>query len=171
MSARRTKTGEVRLEDGKQGNRQREMAVHDARGGKWRRSPLINALKIATGSASAYANARDRVASGESRFIILTRRRAVALRRDDGDLIGGGKRFDHAGIGIERLVGDHDVGDDQRQKRVSTRQVMRLSRGEQEPDRVAERVDQRVDLRAQPAFAAPDRFVCAVFFGAPALCW
>ena len=104
-------------------------------------------------------------------FIILTRRRAVALRRDDGDLIGGGKRFDHAGIGIERLVGDHDVGDDQRQKRVSTRQVMRLSRGEQEPDRVAERVDQRVDLRAQPAFAAPDRFVCAVFFGAPALCW
>ena len=68
MSARRTKTGEVRLEDRKQSNRQREMAVRDARGGKRRRPLLINALRIAAGSANAYANAQDRVASGESRI-------------------------------------------------------------------------------------------------------
>lgn len=31
-------------------------------------SPLINALRIATGSANAYPDARDRAASGESRI-------------------------------------------------------------------------------------------------------
>ena len=47
---------------------------------------------------------------------------------------------------------------------------MRLSGGEQEGDRVAERVDQGVDLGAQPALAATDRLVFANFLGAPALC-
>src|SRR5690349_6568380 len=49
---------------------------------------------------------------------------------------------------------------------------MRLPRAEREPGRVAERVDQGVDLRAQAALAAPDRLVApAAFLTAPALCW
>ncbi len=47
---------------------------------------------------------------------------------------------------------------------------MRLARGEQEIDRVAEGIDQGVDLSAQSSFAAADRLVRGVFFGVPALC-
>jgi hypothetical protein len=37
--------------------------------------------------------------------------------------------------------------------------------------RVAEGIDGSVDLGAQSAFAAPDGWVDALFFSAPALCW
>jgi hypothetical protein len=57
-----------------------------------------------------------------------------------------------------------------RQEGIGTFQVMRLPGGEQEFDWVAECVDQGVDLGAQPAFAATDRLVFALFLGAPALC-
>ena len=47
---------------------------------------------------------------------------------------------------------------------------MRLPWGEQEIDRVAESIDQGVDLGAQSSFTAADRLVRVVFFRAPALC-
>jgi hypothetical protein len=47
---------------------------------------------------------------------------------------------------------------------------MRLSGGEQEIDRVAEGIDEGVDLGAQSSFAAADRLGRLVFFEAPALC-
>src|SRR4051794_28064393 len=58
-----------------------------------------------------------------------------------------------------------------RQQRVGAFEVVRLPRREGEAGRVAERVDQGVDLRAQAAFAAPGRLPApAAFLGAPALC-
>src|SRR3954453_21443883 len=48
---------------------------------------------------------------------------------------------------------------------------MRLSRRQEEAERIAQGIDQRVDFRAQSASAAPDPLVFAVFFWAPALCW
>ncbi len=49
-------------------------------------------------------------------------------------------------------------------------QVMRLAAGQEEADRVAERIDQGMDFGAQSAARAPDRLVVAGFFWAPALC-
>jgi hypothetical protein len=47
---------------------------------------------------------------------------------------------------------------------------MGLSRRQDEVQRIAQRIDKRMNLGAQPAFAAPDRLAFAVFFCAPALC-
>ena len=47
---------------------------------------------------------------------------------------------------------------------------MGLARCQQEAQRIAQRIDKRMYLGAQPAFAAPDGLVFAVFFCAPALC-
>jgi hypothetical protein len=47
---------------------------------------------------------------------------------------------------------------------------MGLSRGEQEVQRVAERVDQSVDFGAQSALATANGLI-VIFFWAPALCW
>jgi len=47
---------------------------------------------------------------------------------------------------------------------------MCLAAGEEEAKRVAQRVDQSVDLGAQSTARASDRLVLAGFFFAPALC-
>jgi hypothetical protein len=47
---------------------------------------------------------------------------------------------------------------------------MGLARRQDEVQRIAQRIDKRMNLGAQPAFAAPDRLAFAVFFCAPALC-
>ena len=49
-------------------------------------------------------------------------------------------------------------------------QIVSLATGQVEADRIAERIDQSVDLGAQPAARAADRLVLAVFLWAPALC-
>ena len=49
-------------------------------------------------------------------------------------------------------------------------QIVGLARRQEEVHRIAQRIDKRMNLGAQPAFAAPDRLVFAVFFCAPALC-
>src|SRR5436305_704268 len=75
-------------------------------------------------------------------------------------------------LGVERLVGDQRVRGELGQQDIGSFEVLRLPRREREPGRVAERVHERVDLRAQAAPAAPDRLVApAAFLGAPALCW
>ena len=57
-----------------------------------------------------------------------------------------------------------------RQQRIRALQVMGLTGGQKEGERIAEGVDQGMNFGAQSAFAAPDRLVFAVFFWAPALC-
>ena len=73
-------------------------------------------------------------------------------------------------LGIERLVGDQRVGLHRGQQLIGTDEIVRLAAGQGEADRIAERIDQRVDLGAQSAARAADRLVLAGFFWAPALC-
>ena len=73
-------------------------------------------------------------------------------------------------VGIETFVGDHDVGLDLRQQDVGAVEIAGLSGREREAGRIAQRIDRCIDLGAQSAFAAADRFVFAGFFLAPALC-
>jgi hypothetical protein len=50
-----------------------------------------------------------------------------------------------------------------RQQRISPGQVVRLSGGQQEAQRIAECIGQRVDLRAQAAAAAANRLILNFF--------
>ena len=85
-------------------------------------------------------------------------------------LAGRQQGRDDARVGVEGSVRQERVGLQLGQKGVRALQVVGLAGGEQKANRVAQRVDQGVDFGAQPAPAAPDRLVAAVFFGAPALC-
>ena len=53
---------------------------------------------------------------------------------------------------------------------VRSHEVVRFTAGQEEAERIAERIDQCMDLGAQSAARAPDRLVLAGFFLAPALC-
>jgi hypothetical protein len=68
------------------------------------------------------------------------------------------------------FVGDQRIGFDRGQQLVGPDQVVYLAAGQEEVDRVAQRIDQSVDLGAQSAARAPGRLVLAVFSWAPALC-
>ena len=94
---------------------------------------------------------------------------AVALGRDHGGLAGPLEGLEHALLGVEGLVGDQRVGSEVGQQGVGTLQIMRLPGRECQASRVAQRVHGGVDLRAQAATAASDRFI-SVFLTAPALC-
>ena len=95
---------------------------------------------------------------------------AVASGRDDERLSAGKQRLNDTFVGIEGFVGHQDVCCHIRQQRVGARQIVGLTWRQQKPQRIAKGIDKCVNLRAQPAFAAPDRFVLAGFFWAPALC-
>ena len=95
---------------------------------------------------------------------------AVALGRDHDRLSPCKQRLDHAFVGIEGLVCQQGLGRHVWQQRVGAFQIMGLARRQEKVQRIAQRIDKRMNLGAQPAFAAPDRLVFAVFFCAPALC-
>ena len=95
---------------------------------------------------------------------------AIGFRWDDDGFSRFFERLDDTLVGIEAFVGDHGVGLDLRQQYVGAIEIAGLSGGESEAGRIAQSVDRGVDLGAQSAFAAADRFVFAVFFWAPAEC-
>ena len=67
-------------------------------------------------------------------------------------------------IGVERLVGDQRISRHGGQQVVRTQEVVCLAAGQEQADRVAQRVGQGMDLGARPAARAPDRLVLAGFF-------
>ena len=95
---------------------------------------------------------------------------AIGLGWDDGDFAGFFERVNDALIGIEAFIGDHDVGFDLWQQDIGAVEIAGLSRREREAGRITQSVNHRIDLGAQSAFAAADRFILAGFFWAPALC-
>ena len=98
------------------------------------------------------------------RLIELTGRCSVLPRRDDGGFPGTRERFENTLIGVIGRVADQHLGGHLRQQRVGADQIIGLSWGQQEAQRVAERVDQSVDFGAQSALAAADRLI-VIFFG------
>src|SRR5215204_2322579 len=104
-------------------------------------------------------------------FVKGARYLAGFARWDDRHLAGFSQRFAHPRVGIERLVGDDDIGLDLRKERVRPLQIMSLARREQKAGRIAERIDGGVDFGAQPAARASDGLILTPFLRAPALCW
>ena len=92
---------------------------------------------------------------------------AVCFRRDDRGFACDTERLDDATVGVVGFVCQQNVGLHEGQKCVGAVQVMGLAGGEREGERIAESVDQGMNLGAQSAFTASDRLV---FFLAPALC-
>jgi hypothetical protein len=95
--------------------------------------------------------------------IELARRQAVWPRRDYGGFASRRQPVEDSAIGIESAICDQQVGGHMRQQRIGPGQVVRLSRRQQQAQRIAERVDQRMDLGAQTAAAAAKRLVLSFF--------
>ena len=112
----------------------------------------------------------DEVARFVKLFVVVPLVFAIGFGRNDGAFAGFFERLDDPFVGIEAFVGDHDVGRDLRQQDVGTVEIAGLSGREREAGRIAQRIDRGIDLGAQSAFAAADRFVLAGFFWAPAEC-
>ena len=85
--------------------------------------------------------------------------------QDDRSIVEGGDE----GVGVERLVSDQGAGIDGFDERLSASQIVILARAEHHLDRIAEGVDERVNLGGQSAAGSADG-LRAVFFWAPALC-
>src|SRR6516164_867331 len=88
---------------------------------------------------------------------------SVGFGGDDGgdrSIIEGGDE----GVGVERLVGDQSAGIDGFDERLGASQIVILARAEHHLDRVAEGIDERVNLVVNPPRDRP--MACAPsFFG------
>ena len=89
---------------------------------------------------------------------------AIAFGRDHRGFPCRVQRLDDALVGIEGFIGQQSIGGHSRQELVGPLQIMGLTRRQKKRERVAQRIDQRMDFGAQPAFATPDRFVAVRFF-------
>ena len=94
--------------------------------------------------------------------IEVARRQTVWSRRDYSGFAGRRQRVEHSAIGIEGAICNQQIGGYMRQQRIPG-QVVRLSRGQQQAKRIAERVDQRMDLGAQTAATAAKGLVLSFF--------
>lgn len=94
----------------------------------------------------------------------------VAPWRNDERLPCRKQRFDDARVSVKGFIRQQGIGLHPRQQHVGALQIMGLTRGKEEGERIAEGVHQGMDFGAQSAFAAPDGLVFAGFFWAPALC-
>jgi hypothetical protein len=97
----------------------------------------------------------DQVACLVERLIDLAGRCSVLPRRDHGGFSGTRQRLENALISIIGLVGDQDLGSHLRQQRIGSGEIVNLSRGQKEAQRIAESVDQSVDLVLNPPLLRP----------------
>ena len=100
----------------------------------------------------------------------VTRQTTSSLGRDHSRLSGRRQRGEDAAICIESFVGDQQLGFHRRQEMIGALEIMSLPSGQEEPERVAKGIDQRVDFGAQPTAGSPDGLIQPSFFWAPALC-
>jgi len=105
----------------------------------------------------------DQVARLVEVAVEITARATMFAGRDHGCFSGARQRPDDPLIGIKGLVGDQQIGGHLRQQSIGSGQIVGLSRGQEEAQRIAECIDQRVDFRAQPALAAANCLV-VIFF-------
>ena len=95
--------------------------------------------------------------------IEFARYQTVWSRRDYGGFASLRQRVQYSAIGIEGAICDQQVGGHLRQQRIGASQVVRLSWRQPEAQRIAERVDQRMDLGAQTATATAKCLVLNFF--------
>ncbi len=111
----------------------------------------------------------DKVALAVERKVTWALDLPVRLGRDDDRDAACFEIVDEA-VGIIALVAEKGsrlylVG-----QQFGLLDVVNLPTGEAEHQRIAERIDDGMDLGRQPTARTADRFIDAVFFGAPALC-
>ncbi len=111
----------------------------------------------------------DEVALAVEGEIARTRGCSVGFGWDDGDDFSILEGSDE-GVGVESLVGDQSAGVGGFDQRFGASQIVILARAEHHLDRIAEGVDEGVNLGGQSAAGSADG-LRAVFFWAPALCW
>src|SRR5262245_23112757 len=138
------------------------------------REKVAGSLVIACGDGSELLEPGEeilnQVASLEQLLVVISLDLAVGLGRDHHSLASGDEWIDHTLLGVERLGRDQRVSLHRRQQVIRSLQVVFLATGQEEADRIAERIDQGMDLGAQPTARAADRLVFTGFFSAPALC-
>lgn len=129
---------------------------------------------VACGDGSELLELTEKILNEMTRFVHLLVEGpldfAVPLGRDHRGFTCRKKRVDDTLVGIEGFVRQQNGGFHLRQQHVGAFQIMNLARGEEESERITQRVDKSMDFGAQSALAAPDRLVFADFFWAPALC-
>ncbi len=81
-------------------------------------------------------------------LVILALNFSICFGWDDGSFSGLVQRVQHPLVGVKALIGDHRFGFELRQQNVGSVQFTGLSFGEMKADRVAERIDNGVDLGA-----------------------
>ena len=86
---------------------------------------------------------------------------------DDGGYASGLQWFDHSRIGVVRLIRQQRLRLQPRQQRVRPGQIMDLTGGQDDLQRVAQSVGQNVEFAAQTAFASADGLIFAGFFWHP----
>ena len=111
----------------------------------------------------------DEIAFAIEGKIGVARLTAIGLGWNDRHDASALERLDQ-GIGVLGLVGQEGRGLDLVEQRRGLADIGGLSRRERQGDRIAERIDDGMDLRGQPAAGPADGLVFAVFFLAPALC-
>ena len=89
---------------------------------------------------------------------------------NDRGFAGICQRLKHPFVGVETLVGKQRIGGKAGQQDIRAFQIAGLTARKMEADRVAESIDEGVNLGAQASFAAPDGLREAPFLRAPALC-
>lgn len=94
----------------------------------------------------------------------LARRQAVAARRNNGFGPRGGDGLDDYIVAIP-LVGDDCLDRDGIDQRRTLRDIGDMTAGEDQSQRIAQRIDAGVDLRGQSAARPADRLIATVFFG------
>ena len=94
----------------------------------------------------------------------------VCFRRDDDGLVFVSHHGDDPLIGVERLIGDEQIGLHAGQKLVGANQVMGLAAAQDKRRRIAQSINKGVNFGTQSAAGSPDGLVFTGFFVAPALC-
>ena len=112
----------------------------------------------------------DQMASFVQRFVELSGVLAMPFWRNHGGDARSLQGFNHSFVGVKRLIRQQSLRLQPGQERIRSGQIMDLARGQDDLQRVAQRVRQNMKFAAQTAFAFADRPVFADFFLAPALC-
>jgi hypothetical protein len=104
------------------------------------------------------------------RFVIRPGVLSVLFWRDHGGFSGRFQRLDHPFVRVVRFVREQRFRFHSWHQRIRAGEVVNLSGGQDDLQRITQCVHQSVDFGAQAAFAFPDRLVFVGFFLAPALC-
>ena len=138
-------------------------------GGEEVSSELVVSCGDAAEVLELVEEALDEVALAVEREVAMARGDAIGLGRDDR---GDAPRLQgqDQGVGVIGLVGQEGPRADPGQQQLGLAKIAGLTGRQRDADRIAQGIDDDVDLGGQSASGAADGLVLAVFFRAPALC-